>query len=247
MKTELKLSKHWKKYLLEFVMLFLAVFLGFVAENYRREIFSKSLERKYIKSLIEDTRADKKYLSQIIKSNTLRQSYLDSLSKSCFSFNGQDSTVKELYLYYVVVLNRPDFFVPNELTMAQLKNAGGMSLINNESAVKAILTYDLQKSLVKNQEEYYENYHNKAINTGLKIFYNQKVRTAWNFIKEKDSVQLSTMEFKFISNGESLVSQFGNEIDMFSGIVNYYTVLLEDSKSKADSLIMILEKQYGFE
>src|SRR5947207_11821372 len=44
-------KKKWGEYLLEFLMLFLAVFLGFLAENFREHQLEKEKGRQYIQSL----------------------------------------------------------------------------------------------------------------------------------------------------------------------------------------------------
>lgn len=54
--------------------------------------------------------------------------------------------------------------------MLQLKNAGGMRLIRNKEVAREILKYDLQGKKLVNQQRYYENYQNKTISLGLKIF-----------------------------------------------------------------------------
>ncbi|HLY72296.1 MAG TPA: hypothetical protein VKR53_21340, partial [Puia sp.] len=48
----------WKHYLFEFFMLFLAVFCGFLAENWREHIVDLEREQQYIKSFYEDLTAD---------------------------------------------------------------------------------------------------------------------------------------------------------------------------------------------
>ncbi len=50
--------KPWKEYLLEFIMIFLAVTMGFFAENLRERISNNEKGEKYIESLIEDLQAD---------------------------------------------------------------------------------------------------------------------------------------------------------------------------------------------
>lgn len=246
-KSKSKLVSSLKKYVLEFLMLFLAVFLGFLADNYREAMLEKSKEKKYIMSLIQDVEADKNDLIKIIRNNSHRKSYLDSLSAYCYAYHQSDHNVRKLYNYYPIVLQRPDFFVSNELTMIQLKNAGGLRLINNERVVKEILQYDLQKALVRNQQEYYENYHNKAISSGLKIFNHQKLRTIWEMRLKGDTSNLDKIEYKLLKSAENLIPEFGNEINMYGGIVNYYNLLLNESNSKADSLIISLKEAYGIE
>src|SRR5213075_3070010 len=50
--------KKWTHYLWEFLMLFLAVFCGFLAENQREQIVEYKRERQYIISLVEDLKSD---------------------------------------------------------------------------------------------------------------------------------------------------------------------------------------------
>src|SRR6266498_2833707 len=59
-------KKKWGEYLLEFLMLFLAVFLGFLAENFREHQVEKERGRQYIQSLYEDLKADTLRLGLLI-------------------------------------------------------------------------------------------------------------------------------------------------------------------------------------
>src|SRR6266540_1738543 len=51
-------KKKWGEYLLEFLMLFLAVFLGFIAENQREHIVEHQREKKFARRLLSDLRHD---------------------------------------------------------------------------------------------------------------------------------------------------------------------------------------------
>ena len=50
-------KKGWR-YLFEFLMLFLAVFCGFLAENFRVQLSENNREKEYIHSIIEDIKSD---------------------------------------------------------------------------------------------------------------------------------------------------------------------------------------------
>ena len=45
-------KKNWKSYFKDFFMLFLAVFCGFLAENYRESLSAQKIEKEYMVSLI---------------------------------------------------------------------------------------------------------------------------------------------------------------------------------------------------
>src|SRR5207253_149136 len=51
-------KKKWEEYLLEFFMLFLAVFLGFVAENVRETSVEHEREKQYAQQLYTEFYAD---------------------------------------------------------------------------------------------------------------------------------------------------------------------------------------------
>src|SRR6187397_1529446 len=50
--------KKWTHYFFEFLMLFLAVFAGFLAENWREHIVERKREKEYILSMIEELKLD---------------------------------------------------------------------------------------------------------------------------------------------------------------------------------------------
>jgi predicted MPP superfamily phosphohydrolase len=55
--------KKWAHYFWEFLMLFLAVFCGFLAENQRRHMVEHQREKQYMGSLLSDLAADTTVLS----------------------------------------------------------------------------------------------------------------------------------------------------------------------------------------
>ena len=58
-------KKIWQ-YFYEFLMLFLAVFCGFLAENWREHMVEHQREKQYIQSLIADLKSDQQVLSRHI-------------------------------------------------------------------------------------------------------------------------------------------------------------------------------------
>ncbi|HEV8272143.1 MAG TPA: hypothetical protein VGQ04_12620 [Chitinophagaceae bacterium] len=72
-------TKKWTTYLLEFLMLFLAVFLGFVAENIREHAVEKRRAKEYAISLLTDIKKDVIELEQSIKYDSLTSLVIDSL------------------------------------------------------------------------------------------------------------------------------------------------------------------------
>jgi hypothetical protein len=62
-------KKSWKEYFFEFFMLFLAVTLGFLAENQREHLVEKERARQFLQSMLVDVRANAKSLDSLMKEN----------------------------------------------------------------------------------------------------------------------------------------------------------------------------------
>src|SRR5450432_1467839 len=74
-------KKKWKEYLLEFLMIFLAVTLGFFAETIREKISESHREKNYIVGLINNVQNDTSDLKGLISRNDLELKGIDSLMK----------------------------------------------------------------------------------------------------------------------------------------------------------------------
>ena len=68
--------KKWSHYFWEFIMLFLAVFCGFLAENQREHMIEHQREKKFATSLYEDLKKDTADLMSDIP-------FWDSIIKKC--------------------------------------------------------------------------------------------------------------------------------------------------------------------
>jgi len=71
--------KKWTHYFWEFLMLFLAVFCGFLAENLREHQIEKKREKEYILSMIEDLKEDTASFNLLIKINSRTNEKIDTL------------------------------------------------------------------------------------------------------------------------------------------------------------------------
>ena len=71
--------KKWKEYFLEFIMIFLAVTMGFIAEGLREHLADKSKEKEFMVSLKEDLISDTIQLHYILPASDIQYDNLDSL------------------------------------------------------------------------------------------------------------------------------------------------------------------------
>lgn len=92
-------NRSWKKYFLEFLMLFLAVFLGFMADGYREKLNEHKREKDYIQSLISDITLDRENIAYALKHTERRIEELDSLCSIASRFNPNKTSLK-IELFY---------------------------------------------------------------------------------------------------------------------------------------------------
>lgn len=138
--------KKWTHYFWEFLMLFLAVFCGFMAENYRETIIIKEKAHHYIENLVADLKADTADVNFNIYYNELWSKHLDSALQVPIDrlkdINTQDTFYYHFLPYYSWLQN----FVQNDNTISQLK-AGGFNYIRNEKVVDSInLVYNFYRN-----------------------------------------------------------------------------------------------------
>jgi hypothetical protein len=122
-------------------MLFLAVTLGFFVENQREHFVENKREKQYIKSFYEDLTADEYDLQSNI--NFLRQQSkeADSLQKLMSQITVQKPANK-IYMYLrSITRSSAGLVFPNDRTIVQLRNAGGMRLIKNKNVSDSMVSY----------------------------------------------------------------------------------------------------------
>src|SRR5258705_4981767 len=71
--------KKWTHYFWEFLMLFLAVFCGFLAENQREHMIEHQREKQYMRSLLEDLQTDTATIKRVYNLALIQKASLDSL------------------------------------------------------------------------------------------------------------------------------------------------------------------------
>ena len=133
-------EKHFKHYLFEFLMLFLAISAGFLVENLREHYIENRREKDFIKSYVEDLKQDTAKITANIQLRNSKILILDSLIK-LLNTDDPYKDGRSAY-YYGRRTTRSTLFQANDRTIKQLKNAGGLRLSRNQKASNAIMTYD---------------------------------------------------------------------------------------------------------
>jgi len=131
-------KKGFKEYFLEFLMIFLAVTLGFFAESLREHLVNNEKERNYMESMIQDLKRDTAEATHVIAVQSVIFKKMDSALKipveSLTDINVQDT----FYHHFVYFYSWIDEFTPHDNTITQLKNAAGFNVIQKKMIIDSI-------------------------------------------------------------------------------------------------------------
>ena len=141
--------KKWTHYLWEFLMLFLAVTLGFFVENQREHYIEAKRERQYIQSFYEDLTADERDLQSNINFLRAQARQADSLHARMKNITTkQPANLVYMYLRGAI-RGTAGLLYPNDRTIVQLRNAGGMRLIKNKNVSDSMALYYREVELIR--------------------------------------------------------------------------------------------------
>ena len=114
--------KKWKEYLLEGLMIFIAVTLGFFAEQLREHYVEIKIEKVYVQSLYNDLKIDTLVIQRTIDE---KKWIYQKFDRAQTILTSNDIKNNNEYLYYVekfVIFN--DVLTSQDITYQQLKRSG---------------------------------------------------------------------------------------------------------------------------
>jgi hypothetical protein len=176
-------KKKWKEYLIDFMMLFVAVTLGFYAENLRDQHNEKNREISYLKNVHEDLIVDLTQLEFVTLVNQNRLLLLDSL---ILEINKADPDLPSLY-YFIRNLVLRTTFESSHMGLDQIKTAGGLRLIQNNNIISGIQQYERLLNSANKLEELRERMLEQARLKTSEVF---DASTIYQMVKNQNSINI---------------------------------------------------------
>ncbi len=230
-------KKKFGEYLLEFFMLFLAVFLGFLAENFREHQVEKERGKQYIESFYEDLKTDTARLNYLINFETKKIETLNVLQSCYDSVLNNQAPLSLINIIKNSLSNNP--FQRNERTLQQLSNAGGFRLLKKEDA-DSIISYqtdgnrvkEYQSTLYQQSQDNLRNALNDAIDfTSYSSLYSD---VANNPLPDANEIK----NFLFISHDKAVLNKYFNTLFQYLRVIvqhrNGLKRLNEDASRQLD-------------
>ena len=133
--------KKWTHYFWEFLMLFLAVFAGFLAENQREHYVEHQREKQYMRSMLQDLQIDLKNIALSENEKDRMVQFADSLTQLYIDGSYKENTGR-FYYYARNFSTYQNLFIMTDGTLTQLKSSGGLRLIRKTEIVDSLQGYD---------------------------------------------------------------------------------------------------------
>ena len=142
--------KKWSHYFWEFLMLFLAVFCGFLAENQREHFVEAHRAKEYAKSLLSDMRLDTGELRRGVSVTNLTISAVDSIVSNAKQLTNNNTVPAAVYYYsrFISYSFRIDW---SRSTIDQLIQSGNLRYFRDKNLVSLINTYYYFQGLIAAQ------------------------------------------------------------------------------------------------
>jgi len=234
--------KRWTHYFWEFLMLFLAVTLGFLVENMREHLVENQRAKIYAANLYEELKKDTARLNYVINRNREIAGRLDSFCILIKEKNRQNITSGMLY-FYANGVTQVEYFSSSNTTVEQLKGSGNLRIMGNELAYKiseyAKMIRELEKEYDLSKVEFgkMEERHFKMID----VYLSERM-----FAEREDPRDSVFMVNDLpVNKDPELMREYVGWIKFESNIYLYQVRrYLLPIKQSATELLALLEKKY---
>jgi hypothetical protein len=147
---------------LEGLMIFLAVTLGFIAENIREHFVHKEKERQYIHSFYTDLSGDEAQLPRVVAGIDAQQiQAADSLVSLLSKANTTDPANSIYYFIRRMIRQQGIKIFITDRTIEQAKNSGEFKLISNKQVADSLSEYYKLVDFVDYLQQVLIQYKNK--------------------------------------------------------------------------------------
>ena len=232
--------KKWTHYFWEFIMLFLAVFCGFLAEYQLEHKIEKDREKQFINSLAADLQDDIKSLAAMMEVEHLGVVKLDILinllnNPAMAKKNGDQ-------LYYAARLGpRSQPFANNSRTFDQLKYSGGFRLIRKAASSNKIMEYYNLFAPIRLLEDNYNHEFDNYKRVAAKVLDPAILRKQEG---ADGKIQLGNYNPSLMTYDGAMLKELAFHTLQMNGSRRSKILMLENLKKKAEELMAYLKSNY---
>jgi len=246
--------KKWTHYLWEFLMLFFAVFCGFLAEYKLEQTIEHHKEKEYMELMVADLKKDTANINTMVAGNRILIGGLDSLLDMLSNPQPDQNYQRKLFTYSLMYTY---WYMPiqfSELTLSQLKYNGGFRLIKKREVANGILQYDQGLDACKYNYDLLLHYFHVFEATNKELFNMTYARKAFKKIENDfKTVFLPYNEFERLipeghyldKNDPAIFSKYHDDILYYQTTLSNLTNIVAAQKLSSDSLLQLIKTNYS--
>lgn len=224
-------------------MIFLAVTLGFFAENIREHFAEKERAHQYLEDLVSDLKQDTAKLSASIAFKLRKQQQVDSLVHLIVR-SDRDTYSREIY-YYARMLSIREPFYATEGTLKQMENDGGFRILHNKEIIEKINHYIAAKDKIVQIQQMEDNISVQMRTASSKVFdarvfeemLNPETNASFRYY-----IRPPEQPVAFATNDVKVLNEYANWAVSINTGQTMNRMLMVQLKEEADSLIASIEK-----
>jgi hypothetical protein len=243
--------KNFREYFLEFLMIFLAVSLGFFAESLRERISEHARAKEYAATMLSDLSSDTTDLKSYINYFNYAAGNVDTLMQLLSAADPRQIPAGKLYWYGLFGgARRP--FAPHDATLLEMKNSGSLRYFSNALINRKVAEYDQICQVIKGIEASEEGIYTEVRKIRGQIF-EFKYNDAANTIFQSGKTSFSQAKIdSFANTNPPLLSYDKTIFNQYIEMVRSRYLRLkighaDDMLRNATELIGLLKKEYNLE
>ncbi len=232
-------------------MIFLAVTMGFIAENIREDITEHQRAKTFAATMIQDLKADTVQLAAYNRYYSRAANNIDTFMQLLTANDPQNIPSGKLYWYGLWGGARNNF-VSNDATFQQMKSSGSLSFFKPVIATD-VTKYDRFCRLLQATDEMNRDVYTEVRKTRSMIF-EFKYNEIANQIAQRSRIAFSQASIdSFIATNPPLLSYdktlFNEYVELVrSRFIRNYNVAYSDSLIKQANIVLNeLHKEYNFD
>ncbi len=238
-------KKRFKEYFLEFLMLFLAVTLGFFAENLRETIKDHKEIREDIQSVVADLRSDLVHFDAILNTDTYSYTSADSLLRL---LHDHITNTAQIYYYARAVTANIGTFYPNAKTFDQMKASGMLKLLRPRRLLDSLSLYYATFQFLSQQDNLVKLKLDAVHKDNYLLFDNyvfSQMKVVFDSINRSHTLVEPPPGHPVILTTEAMaVNRVALNYYYLSAAERFDCILAERQKALALRLIELIEKEY---
>ena len=230
--------KKWTHYFWEFLMLFLAVFCGFLAEYQLEHKIEKDREKVYLQNMLEDLEADTAVYADYSRRNAVIFDLVDTLMYLVKSPDRKKHISKLAYTARIITAKWKQV-KPVKRTYEQMKSSGHLRLIGKRKVADSVSSYYNSLSMLDTYNEVgiiWAADYGKAIG---KIFDGEAL---FKIIKERKEQPLSADAL--LTEDRLILNELITSAGYFYGAISLNDNVANERSNAAQRLIDLIKKEY---